>query len=106
MERLEWRERGVGLVNDIAESAADEPPANWPVGRTPMDLPPGRQENLIWHDSWRPGLSLTTDLASFGFVGANCHAVTAFEHRYAPEHALLGTDGLYRSSYRHAPHVP
>lgn len=69
------------------------PETDWPEALTPMDFPPGRRENFIWHYAWRAGLSLTTDLTTGGFVGVDCRWWTTRNHPDAPQHALLGTDG-------------
>lgn len=69
----------------------------WPVARTAADLPAGRRENFVWHWCRMEGFSLSTEISSIRWRSDHCvswpNPYAAFPE--APEHALLGNDGLY-----------
>lgn len=67
----------------------------WPVAKRAADLPPGHLESFVWHYCWRAGFSLAADLDEFSFMGSDCAGRVERKFPDAPEHALLGTDGLY-----------
>ena len=75
-------------------AAATTRRASGPRARTAADLPAGRSENLAWHLCRLPGFSLTVDLDELGFA-PECYPLRRDPSTQAPQHALLGTDGLY-----------